>query len=1147
MKKKYQGLNALFLSVFFLFAEPPAVYAQEGAPMAGGNPTNIEVRNLTPEQNRINMEIRTSSLSELASWCRSLGLSEAGTRDDLAGRLRNFFQFSDQPSQSGEDKRKIITIESARSTEYFTVQEIDEDYARLTGDVRISLKDGDAIHQIRARNILFNRTRNILTAEGGVEYIKTEGDKIETFRGDSITVDINNWSSIFLGGISERSLQSDDTTYLFAGTVISRDDEDVTVLKQATISNANNEDSMWSINATQVWLLPGSDFAIFNAVLKVGEIPVMYIPFFYFPADEIVFHPVIGSRTREGNYFQSTTYILGRPKASSSTQSSLTRILGNSNDMEKRREGLFLRSTGKPMVDPSETTLRLMADYYANLGGFLGVDFGLPAKGIFGANNMSLGLGFTRTIYPDGALYTPFYPEYDGSTDWNNSKLFSTEVPFRYRFTAASSISGKYGNFSWDIPFYSDPYVDNDFLNRTEDMDFINMIQQGAQAMEEDTSTQNLLGNYSWRLSGNLSPQLTKMSPYITNISINGISSNISFKTIDSRYLQGIPQSDIKYYSPSAYFFAPDTATIYTLSGHISGTPLSFPSRSQSSSNLPLTEPENPLRDIGVPRSPFEIKEPETPRQQDPFDKLVPPPLTQRFDLPRSGNLNFSMNYSFNPTGSSLLKFDSDKWKEFGDIDWSDVSYVTSRFEGTASTNYTVSHSSGLFSSTFSFLGSGAWSQYSYLNEESSDFPTLERINEAKKQEYIKSFFSTSYNINTTIKPLYFNNIFGASTITHSLTGLVVKSRFIGEGDNPEWELDYSEWTKERIDSHLISANLNAMLMDKTQSFSFSADLPPRDPSYTFRTAFNVWISTTSADWRFREVEESMTIEGETINERRWKYDPFNLTQQLNFGTFGNFSLRLSMDTENWNHDPDWDQQFISLTSSLNLTKWGLSVSYTASRMRGYEFQPGLVAGSGTWVQRTGDERLQSSNFSINYSKSFIFKDLWNKRLNLSINTTCNLRFDLQRYTNSNLSFSLGYTLGISKFLDFTMSINSENSVIYRYFKDWPMFSDAPINLPDGPQNNFFLDLINSFRFDNEDLRKLSGFKMKTFNLSATHYMGDWNATLSWSMAPYRPTGSPPRFEMNNDVSFFLQWIPISEIKSDISYNKSDDKWTVKN
>ena len=165
--------------------------------------------------------------------------------------------------------------------------------------------------------------------------------------------------------------------------------------------------------------------------------------------------------------------------------------------------------------------------------------------------------------------------------------------------------------------------------------------------------------------------------------------------------------------------------------------------------------------------------------------------------------------------------------------------------------------------------------------------------------------------------------------------------------------------------------------------------------------------------------------------------------------------------------------------------------------------------------------------------------------MNFSVNTNSRLYFDLQRYTSSSFSFSLGFTMGIANFINLSLSSTAENAYIYRYFKDW-LFKDAAIDMPDGPQNNLFLDLFNSFRFDDEELRKSSGFKMKSFRVSATHYLGDWNATLNWSMAPYRPPGSR-QFEMNNEVSFLVQWIPISEIKSDISYNKRNTpEWTVR-
>jgi len=1132
-KPPCNSVHSVVFFFLFLVLTTASLFAQEEPPPDEPPPVEeqlpVEVKALTPEQHRIDMDIKTSTLSELAAWCRSLKLSEGGTSADLAKRLREYFKITEQTPQ-GEDKRKVITIESARTTEYFKIEAVDEEYARLSGEVKISLKDGDAVHEIQAWDILFNRSRNILSASGGVVYVKRDGDKIETFRGESITVNIDDWSSIFLGGVSERSLQSDNTTYKFAGTVISRDDEDVTILNRASISTANNEESLWSLNASRVWLLPGSDFAIFNAVLKVGEIPVMYIPFFYYPADEVIFHPVIGYRTREGNFVQTTTYILGRPKASSTSQSSLTKILGNSSDMEKKREGLFLRSTGKKAVDKTAVSLKAMVDHYTNLGTYIGTDLGLPGKGILGALNLSLGVGLTRTVVQDAGNYTPFFPNYDGETDWNSSNLFSQEVPFRYRLKTDSSIRGKYGSLTWNLPFYSDPMMDSDFMKRAEDMDWVNMIQKGA-ALDEEESAQNQLGSYSWQLSGNVNPSFPNMTPYISSISISTISSSVSFVKVDARPSNN---KDIKYYSPSSYFYAPDTATLYSLSGSVAGTPLSLggTTTQKKTTAAEKTEAPDPLKNIGVPRSPFEEKEKEETQKNKQTDKLIPPELNQRFDLPRIGNNQFSIAYRVAPTSAWTQKFDYNKWKKYDEVNWGDVSTRLINVGSDASTTLNFNHTDNLYSNSFSYTGSGTYRKYTFLNEDATEFVNAAgerdpaRVASAEEQQYRQSFFSTSYNLSSTLRPLYMNPIFKSSSLQYNLRGLAVKSNFVEmKNDAPEYEMLYGEWSKERIEAHQFITNISALIMDKTQTASLTAEMPPKDPALSWRTNFKIWITETDANMR-------ILFPGD---DNKQKLEPFYVTERINFGTFGSFSQNLVLDTEK--------KEITTLTSSLNLSKWGLSASYAASRIQGYEYVPSGTGGS--WVQKTGDPTLQSSNFSLSFSKSTNKIEFWDKRIQFSVNNSQRLFFDLQRYTSSNYTFSLGFTLGINKFIDLSMSANSENAAIYRYFKDIPPFNSAPINVPDGPQNNLFLDLINSFRFDDEELRKTSGFKMKNFRITATHYLGDWNAILNWSMSPYRPPGER-RYEISNEVSFMVQWIPITEIKSDVSYNKRNDpEWKV--
>ena len=1087
---------------------------------------------LTSEQQRTDLEIRTSSLSELAAWSRSLGLSESGSREALTDRLRNYFRIQVSGELPDEDNRKILTIESARTTEYFRIDVVDEEYARLSGEVRLTLIESDSVHRINASEILFNRTRNIITARGGVEYIKEKEGTIETFRGENITVDLDNWSSVFLDGTSERKLESDGTTYRFSGTVISRNDEEVVVLSKASISNASNTEALWSIDATRVWLLPGSDFAIFNAVLKVGEIPVLYIPFFYFPADEVIFHPVLGFRSREGTFVQTTTYILGRPQSNPSSQSSLSRILGSSRDSEKTREGLFLRSTGRRSRDPNTTSLKAMIDYYANLGAYFGLDLATPRLGVLNSLDLSLGFGVSRTVSQiGGGNYTPYAPDFDGSSDWNRTNLFSMDVPFRYRFRTQSSVNGRYGNLTWNFPYYSDPYVDYDFLNRSEEMDWMNMIQQGAALEEQNTASQSEIHSYSWQLSGRPSFSFTKLSPYISNISLNSFTSTVAFRTIT------LSPNDPNFNrdSPSRAFFAPDRYTIYSVSGSASGAPLRFDSSGQSRMVNPPNrdqdqELENPLENIGIPISPWESVDDNEESESSPENILTPPVLDQRFELPRTGNVIFGIDYQFSPTSSSELQFRISEWKTYDEVDWSQVQSILSTFGGNSSINFTANHGESLYSNTFSLSGSGSWRQYSYLDEEAEVYQTggqtdKSKIEQANRQQYSQSFYSTSYSNSFTLRPLYRNIIFSQSNLQYSFRGLLARSNFIGTGDDPEWENVFGAWEKEKLEGHSFSTNLSANIMDKVQSLSLSSTLPPFDPTIAANATFRVWISDTSA---------SISITNPGESEKR-KILPFSVTETLRFGSFGSFVHSMTL-------DPELNNEFTSITTTLSL--WNLRIAYTATRMAGYElrYDSGMPQG---WVALNTEPALKSKDVSLSYSKSFqrieIIKDLFN----ISVNFNTRLFYDLQRYSSSSFTFSLGLNIGISNFMNLSLSTSSENAVIFRYFKEMPGMEDLTSMYPEGDQNNLFIDLFDSFNFADETKRRRSGFKTKSFNLSATHQLGDWNAVLGITVSPYLPAGSRS-YDVSTDVSFLVQWVPISEIKSDIKYENRTHTYLVK-
>ncbi|MCL2214680.1 MAG: LPS-assembly protein LptD [Treponema sp.] len=1088
---------------------------------------------LTPARQRTEMEIRTSTLSELALWCRTLGLSESGTRADLSQRLRRYFNL---PAPVQNEDRRIITIESTQVSEYFTIDVIDEDYARLTGNVSLRLIDDNTIHTIRADEILFNRTRNILTARGNVVYEKNDNESTETFRGENITVNLDNWSSILLDGSSARGLDSGGTSYLFSGSVISQSDDNVTVLSKATITNAANEEALWSITASRLWLLPGSDFAILNAVLKVGEIPVLYIPFFYYPGDQIFFHPVIGYRSREGGFVQTTTYILGQPRSDPNNTNSISRILGNSNNTERELEGLFLRSTGIKVTDTKSISLKVLVDYYVNLGAYLGLDLAVPKTGILNPLVFSAGLGFTRTVSNRNGNYTPYDDE--GSFDWNHSSLFSLSVPFRYRMNFNSSISGRYGSLFWNIPFFSDPFAESDFLNRSEDMDWVNMLLQGA-SLNEENSTRNEIRLYQWHVNGNLNFTPSAVSPYISRISLSNISTTLSFRVKDDLVSQNNADS------PQRYFFAPDKYTIYNISGSISGTPLTYPSASRAANTQNIRE-DDPLNGIGTPVSPWA----QTPsgdntqtRSSNQSDILSPPALAQTFNLPRTGNTAYTIDYQISPASSTELQFFTNNWKSYDLVDWKDTQSILTSIGGNSNVNFRINHTTGLYTNIITLFANGTWRDYGFLNEDafltSSGLVDENRMKEARRQQYSQTNYSTSYAYNGTVRPLMENSIFSQSYLQYNLRGTLVRSKRYSGADGPELTPQWGSWVKEErrgsediagLTGNRFSANLSANIMDNNQTISVSADLPPLDWAIITSAAFRYWISETSINFGFeRPSPEKNTQSQEKDND--WIFLPVYFTQIFRFPSIGSFTYNMVL-------KPEEDNDITGITASLTL--WNFRASFTAEKMRKYTFTPVTDSQSGSWVQN-GDPVLVPSQLSLFFTDR---REFPNNRISYSFDISTSLAFDLQRYTNSNFQLTLGLRFNVPGLLELRLSATTHNTVIWRYFKAFSGLDDLTFMYPSGPQNNIFIDLIDSINFFNEDKRRRSGFKIQRFNFSAIHFLGDWQAELGITMYPHQVNNQ--RYRIATDISFLVQWKPITEIKADIGYDGRNERWTFK-
>jgi hypothetical protein len=544
--------------------------------------------------------------------------------------------------------------------------------------VVVSFKDEDATHRIKAREILFNRTRNTLSAAGSVEYEKIGGDTREYFRGESLNIDLDTWTGAFLDGMSEKSRVGDETAYRFSADVIARAPENVTVLSDAKVTTASSTSEYWSLAAKRIWLLPGSEWAVANAVLKVGEVPLLYIPFFYFPGDELVFHPVLGYRTREGSFVQTTTYILGRPKAETSEEQSIMTILGGDENgrappgrivlEENRQEGSPRRRRTAFAAHGRLREPRLLS-WSKRLGRHEqnSVEGGSLLRPRFFPGRLPLGF--------HGALLLALQRRASRG-NWNTSRFLKVQVPFRYRMTSTGSLAFPTGKLAWNVPFYSDPFIDQDFLDRSENMDWFNLAKQGATTADE--SEVDVLGSFEMSLTGSFTPDVKRYAPYLESFSVSTIKSSLNVAVRSD--------SSAEDYSVDRSFFYPTKYTMLSFSAAAKGR--SCPSGSPSPIRRPAAQKKKVARKgrIHFRRGPPPWSQDEPRRRfREANDGYPEPPAFPRRSPPVPARAStFELNIRC-PLRCRRRRAQHLRVENRGDVDWNDMSSLLLSAKNTGS------------------------------------------------------------------------------------------------------------------------------------------------------------------------------------------------------------------------------------------------------------------------------------------------------------------------------------------------------------------------------------------------------------------------------------------------------------------------------
>ena len=1074
------------------------------------------------ERKTLALDIAVSSYYELIDLAGRFNLSTEGTSQDIRQRLYNFFKLENPVKPVAT----ALTIESASSFTTFSAEQRTSNLIQLAGPVVLKIATSDGfLHRISADRILYDSENNIAEAWGNIEYVREGNGRTDRFTGSHLIVDLVQYSGVFLdGSFNLEPSSAQQRTLLLHFDRLAKQTEYASTLESATLTACNELPPHYSVKAAKVWLFDSGDWALSNAVLYIGVVPILWLPFFYYPSQEIVFHPVVGSRTRAGAYFQSTTYLIGNKPASSSAMSVFSALNQGAATGKTEMSGVFLKRTSSAAPSSaagagtqgasalqSSKSLKLMADLYSALGVYAGLAGYFPLVKSSGTLEFTAGIGVSRSLFLESTgYYSPF--DYAGNyvSVWNQSSFLGVQLPFRYGMTISYKNAVRNGpfsaTFSADIPFFSDPYFEQDFLDRNESSNVFSMFGSAQKTISRrSTLTDTIQGSLAWTFaSGSKTPLLKSLS--FTRLQSQLISRTKSqptsgLTTQQKRLLSVDPQRD---------FYYPEEFRLLDTSMTASGTLFSF--KISKTSEIAVSETQK--RDFsqflsrldwsisanGIANNKFRTNQLNTPHDID--------LSSQYFLLGYRGNLRFILDSSF---AENLLRQQI----------------------------------------TFNFNTQDQYRPYLYDERSSPTTPHPYRL-----ADYAYRSISADFANELSFQPLPAGKAFSSTSLKYGLKGTLFSTKYQGLSGSgtdaePIYVTDWVSWTSTYIQSHTISINAGYTKPgEPSQRLSFSANLPPLNERY-------------ATQYSLQAKQYAFFAQGAlTRNSGTSQLEPSSLNAQIKLGGGTLPSL---------NSEMVWDFETNAPLSLVASASWKtLSGRFSARKAQGYDFS------SGAWIP-DGTEYFRPYDFSL------AFAPIWQTEPKATLATTPaavsdfstekiedeteaaaseaeanspqtsaaigqSVHFFLKpklsytqnviRFTESTLAFSLDASVVTEKGTKLSFSSNSINKSAWRY---WPgLFPVTPGLDPTAYARDPISDILNSLAIWDSARLKTSLFKLQTLSLSLSQDLHDWtlNAALGMSPVLITPDSSRPYYQLDFSFTFAVTWKDVPEITTQLSYKE---------
>ena len=410
----------------------------------------------------------------------------------------------------------------------YSLEIVSADSMSVSGDGIVTLSgnasvrftmEGESSRTLYADRMLLDPSAGRLTAYGNVRYEDDDQtSSIGNISADIVTYLYDTGDLLVSGGTTSTQRQNnegEDVTFYTTGSLLNYRSADGGLFFQDGYLTSNPDTAYSSISAQSLALLEGGDMFLTNAYLSIGRVPLLYLPFFFYPGSRLAINPSFGFASDRGMFLSTTTELFGTyPKFSSADESSFASLLRSESDASMVSNGLYY-TQGEPQsafakwAAESESYFALLADVYQNAGFLLGFDTLVKPAGVLSISS--------ETAF----ILSPVQSYYDSN--------------FRYYTLNEANLSSSFGTLDLSFPYYSDPYVLRTYSNRLTSFSIDSVFGSYQTFPSTRSST---ITSYNASLTGSLYLPSSAANSFVQTLRLSSITANASFdwNSIEQRY-----------------------------------------------------------------------------------------------------------------------------------------------------------------------------------------------------------------------------------------------------------------------------------------------------------------------------------------------------------------------------------------------------------------------------------------------------------------------------------------------------------------------------------------------------------------------------------------------------------------------------------